>query len=404
MKKRIVTVILVLTLVFALAGATAQAAGFFDFSKRSRMVTISQSEYDRLKRFSKLDAMLQYVEAYYWKDPDVNAMVENAARGLMYGLEDPYTFYYSAEDWQEMKEDDEGEYGGIGIQMLGNAEDYSVIITRVFTDTPAEKAGLLKGDQLVRVEDLEVNAYSMQNAVNIMRGEIGDTVEVEVRRGEEYLTFQMERAQIHVNRIAYTMLEDQVGYIVLYEFAGESGKEFAQALNALREQGAQALVVDLRDNGGGWVDHARDIADLFMDEGVLVYCEGRNGEREYYRTKNGSDAIPLVFLVNGNTASSSEILSGGLQDVGRATVVGTQTFGKGIVQSVIPMDEDSWGFQLTVAQYFLSSGAPVHTIGITPDIISEMPKELENVYFQLGDLADPQLKDAWEAARDKLAK
>lgn len=404
MKKRVLKILTIAAIIAALTIGTAQATGFFDFSKRSQTVTISQEEYDRLKRFEKLDTMLQFVESYYWQEPDVDAMIENAARGLMYGLEDPYSFYYNEEEWLEMKEDDEGEYGGIGIQMLGNPDDLTVTIIRVFTGGPAEAAGVLKGDKLVRVEDVEVNMYTMQDAVNIMRGENGGEVEIEVKRGEEYITFTMTRQIIHVNRVESAMLEDSVGYIALYEFAGDCANEFEKAFKALRAQGAKALVVDLRDNGGGWVLDANSIADLFVDKGVLVYCEDRYGYKELYETTDGKDDIPLVFLVNGNTASSSEILAGGLQDQGRAKVVGTKTFGKGIVQSVIPWDNDTWGFQLTVAQYFFSSGTPVHTIGITPDVIVEMPEEMENAYLQLGDLSDPQLKTAWETAKEMIGQ
>jgi len=404
MKKRLLKITLIIAIVAVLTAGTAQATGFFDFSKKSKTVTITQEEYDRLQRFEKLDTMLQFVETYYWKEPDVDAMLENAARALMYGLDDPYTFYYSEDEWQEMKDDDAGEYGGIGIQMLGNPDDLTVTIIRVFTGGPAEAAGILKGDKLVRVEDVEVDMYTMQDAVNIMRGENGGNVEVEVKRGEQYLTFTLTRQIIHVNRVEATMLEGDVGYIALYEFAGDCDKEFEKAFNSLREQGAKSLIVDLRDNGGGWVESAKNIADLFLDKAVLVYCEDRYGYREDFKTRDGKDDIPLVFLVNGNSASSSEILAGGMQDLGRAKVVGTQTFGKGIVQSVIARDADTWGFQLTTAQYFFSSGTPVHTIGITPDVIAEMPEEMENAYFQLGDLNDPQLKTAWETAKDMIAQ
>ena len=174
----------------------------------------------------------------------------------------------------------------------------------------------------------------------------------------------------------------------------------ANALRDLKQQGATALILDLRDNGGGWVDHAVGIADLFMDESMLVYSEDRYGNREEFKTAAGKDDIPLVFLVNGNSASASEILSGGMQDAGRAKLVGTLTYGKGIIQTVIGLDGDKDGFQMTYAQYYLPSGIPVHKIGITPDVISEMPEELANQSFALGDMADPQLRDAWNTVRE----
>ncbi|MDY3280218.1 MAG: S41 family peptidase [Eubacteriales bacterium] len=402
MKKRVLTALAILVVLSLGLMLTGQAAGLFDFTKKGKTVTISQDEYDRMSRYARMDEILQYVEAWYYQEPDVDALIENATRGLLYGLEDPYSFYYNEDEWKELWEDDEGEYAGIGIQLLGNYLDYSVTVTQVFRDTPAQQAGLRKGDLLVRVEDIEVTAYTMQNAVNVMRGKVGEEVEIEVQRGDEFITFRIPRAQIHVNRIEYTMLDNHVGYILMYEFAGESQKEFSDALAALRAQGAQALVVDLRDNGGGWVDAAISIGDLFLDEGILAYSQDRYGNREDYKTTDGKDDIPLVFLVNENSASASEILSGGLQDLGRATVVGQTTFGKGIVQTVIGLDNDEAGFQMTYAQYFLPSGAEVHKIGITPDVIAEMPEDLKTVYFDLGDLTDPQLKTAWETAQSMI--
>ena len=403
MKKKGLTVILLLALISSVIIVTANASSIFDIlNKNQKTVTIPQEEYERLSRYKKMDDIMRYIETWYIEEPDTDKMIENAIDGLLYALDDPYTYYFNSEEWEQMKEDDVGEYGGIGIEMLGNREDYSVTITRVFKDTPAERAGVLKGDVLVRVEDLEVNFYSMQNAVNIMRGTVDETVEIEVKRGEEYLTFNIPRATIHVNRVESTMLDDQVGLIVLYAFAGESEKEFMAALDALENQGAKALIVDLRDNGGGWVESARQIADLFLDDGILFYTQDRSGYQEKTDMKPGKDDIPLVFLINENTASSSEILSGGLHDRGRATLVGVQSYGKGIVQAVIPLDDDTDGFQMTVEEYFLPSGAKVHKVGLTPDIISEMPEELKSVYFALGDLADPQLKDAWNAAKELI--
>lgn len=384
---------------------TGYATGLADLisGKSGGTVTIPQSEYDELmavyEKYSKLEEMYKYIELYYYIEPDYDKMMEYAARGLLSGLDDPYTFYYNEAEWQEMWEDDEGEYGGIGIQLLGSYADYSVTITRVFKNTPAEAAGLKKGDLLVRVEDIEVNALTLQQAVNTMRGYTETLVNIEVVRKGEHLVFDIPRAVININRIEYTMLENSVGYIVLYEFAGECDKDVAAALKDLRAQGAKSLILDLRDNGGGWVSAAKNIADLFVDRCVLIYAEDREGNREQYITTNGKDDIPLIIMVNGNSASSSEILAGGLQDLGRAIILGTQSYGKGIMQYVIPLGADEKdGFQFTAAQYFTSTGKAVHKIGITPDVIIEQPEEEVSMYFELGDLTDTQLKAAWELA------
>ena len=405
MKKRIAVLCVLIVVLCGFAALNGQASGIGNNLGKnavSNTVIISREEYDRLQRYKEMDEILQYVEQWYYEEPDVDKLIESATRYMLYGLEDPYSFYYNEADWAQMWENDDGKYGGIGIQMQGKTEDGSVTITRVFKDTPAERAGVRKGDRLVRVEDLEVDFYSMQNAVNIMRGTLGESVEIEVLRGSEYMTFNIIRAEIQVNNVDYTMLEDQIGYIALYDFAGECQKEFADAFDALKAQGAKSLVVDLRDNPGGWVDAAQSIGDLFLEDGILVYSENRYGTRDELTMTAGKDDIPLVILVNGNSASSSEILSGGLQDRGRATLVGTQTYGKGILQWVIPLNNNKEGFQLTFAQYFLSSGKKVHKEGITPDIICEMPEELVNEKFALGDMSDPQLKAAWETAKGMI--
>ena len=317
-------------------------------------MTITTEEYNRLKQYEKLDEALQWIESSYYKTPDVDKMLDYAVQGLLSGLDDPYTFYYDAKSWKDLWEEEEGEYTGIGIQLLGNYEDQTVKITRVFRDTPAQAAGMRKNDILVRVEDIEVTVETMQAAVNVMRGEVGGTVQVEVLRGNEYYTFDITRAPIHMNNVDYTMLDDDIGYLVLYQFATEAlVNDFTAAMNALEEQGARCIILDLRDNPGGWVDDAVQVADRFLDEKLVVYSNTRTEKHfEEWHTKDGADNIPLVVLVNENSASSSEILTGALKDYGRATIVGTQTFGKGIMQWVVAMSDGKTGMQFTYCEYY----------------------------------------------------
>ena len=317
---------------------------------------------------------------------------------MLSSLDDPYTFYYNPDDWAAMKEDDEGTYVGIGCQLLGNYQENTVTITRVFRDTPAEKAGILRGDVLVRVDDIMVDASSMQEAVNVMRGALGESVEVEVSRGGENIVFTIIRAENHINREEHMMLENNVGYIVLYEFQGDCAQMVAKAVDELVSAGATSIILDLRDNGGGWVSSAVSIADIFLDKQLLVYSLDRYGYRDESWTSEGKVDLPLIVLVNEYSASSSEILAGGLQNAGRATVMGTQSYGKGIIQYVITLDGDKDGFQFTVAQYYLPDGTVVHKVGITPDIEVKIPEDADTAYLQTGDLADPQLKAAWEEA------
>ena len=374
-------------------------------------VTVSREEYEkykngyeRLEKFSELAELYDIAEeAFYW-DPDEDKMVEYAAKGLMAGLDDPYSFYYSPEEFEKLWEDDEGNYVGIGVMILGDGETQKCTITRVFKGSPAEEAGVMRGDILYRVEDdLYVTAENLTEAVNIMRGEPGTSVNVTFLRNDEEITFNITRKEINVNQIESTMLEDSIGYIAMYQFAGEAEKEFETALNELIAQGAKSLIIDLRDNPGGWVDQARYIGDLFMDEGDLCYLVYRDGSEDHiYRTKDGKVDISLTILVNENTASSSEILTGALRDTADATVVGTTSFGKGIVQAVNYVGYNGAGYQITIAEYFSPKGNKVHKEGVVPDVVVELP-EGDNGTYDFADLEhDIQLSKALEIAREKL--
>lgn len=366
-------------------------------------VTISRAEYERLQRYAELDEIWQIVEQYYYQEPDTQAMLDGAEMGLLYGLGDPYTYYYTPDQYAQLWADDEGEYAGIGIQIMGNYATGLCTISRVFLDSPALDAGLRKGDVLTRVEDIDVVTATLQDAVNIMRGEPGTPVNVQVQRGDQLLDFVVDRAVVHVNWVNSCMLDGDVGYISLYEFSGDCSPSFAVHLDNLMSQGAKALVIDLRDNPGGWVDDAQKVADMFLEEGNVASLVYRDGTTELYTTTTDGkeNPIPLVVLVNEYSASASEILAGALQDRGRATIVGTQTFGKGVVQYVLPVGTRGAGMQLTVAQYYTPNGNEVHKVGITPDIEATLP-EGDTTMYDIGDLDDAQLKKAYEVALDLI--
>ncbi|MGN0745606.1 MAG: S41 family peptidase [Aristaeellaceae bacterium] len=415
MVKKKLSLLMCLLLALCLAGGCAYLPfdGLSDMNGTSKAdeaealdgdtVILTREDYERYQQFDTLLELMDIVDSNFYEDADVTAMLDGAAQGLLSALGDPYTFYYTPEDYASMWEDDEGEYAGVGMQISASYVTGICTISRVFDNGPAKEAGVHKGDILYQVEDLYVDAYNLQDAVDIMRGTPGTDVVVKFLRDGEELTFTMTRAQISVNRIDSMMLTDDIGYIFLYEFAGDCAIRFEAALNSLLEQGAKGLIIDLRDNPGGWVDDAESIGDLFLDKGTLCYLEYKDGQREYYRTRDGKTDIPLVVLVNENSASSSEILTGALQDRADATVVGVQSYGKGIVQVVVPVGDDGAGMQLTVAQYFTPNGNAVHKIGITPDVEVELP-EGDNGMYEFGDLADPQLSRALEVMQTKMGK
>ena len=365
-------------------------------------VTISKEQYEKYQQFDKLLEIMGIVGDNYYQDVETDDLLEGAAQGLLYGVGDPYTFYYTAEDFAEMWEEDEGEYAGIGIQISASYLTNICTVSRVFDNGPAREAGVLKGDVLYKVEDMYVDAYNLQEAVDIMRGIPGTDVNVVFLRGGEELSFTLTRAKISVNRVESTMLEDGIGYIYLYDFAGDCAVKFEAALNDLVAGGAKGIIIDLRDNPGGWTADAESIADLFMDKGVIYYLEYRDGQREYAYSKNGKTDVQLVVLMNQYSASSSEILCGALKDRAGATVVGVQSYGKGIVQAVVGLSDQS-GMQVTIAQYFTPNGNKVHQVGITPDVEVQLPEGDIGMY-QFGDLSDPQLSRALEIMQEKLAK
>lgn len=362
-------------------------------------VTISSAEYERLRQYQELDELMQIVQQFYYQEPDGEAMLDGAAMGLLYGLNDPYTFFYTPQEYAAMWEDDEGEYAGVGIQIMADYTTGLCTISRVFLDSPALDAGIRKGDILTRVENLDVVATSLQDAVTIMRGEVGKPVNMQVQRGDQLLDFVVNRAVVHVNWVNSCMLENDIGYLSLYEFSGDCSSAFAIQLDNLMAQGARALILDLRDNPGGWVDDAQKIADMFMDEGEVASLVYRDGTTEFYTTTTdgNENTLPLVVLMNEFSASASEILAGALQDRERATIIGTQSYGKGIVQYVLPVGTRGAGMQLTVAQYYTPNGNEVHKLGITPDVLAEMPEGSSTMY-ELGDLSDAQLKSAYAVA------
>lgn len=365
-------------------------------------VTISREDYERYQQFDTLLELMDMVEYGYFEDYDVQDMLDGAASGLLLGLGDPYTFYYTPEAYAELWEDDEGEYAGVGIQISTSYLTGLCTISRVFDNGPAREAGVLKGDILYKVEDLYVNSSTVNEAVDIMRGTPGTTVHVVFLRGTEEVEFDLVRAQISVNRVESGMLADGIGYIYLYEFAGDCATEFAAAVTKLQEQGAKGLIIDLRDNPGGWVNDAESIGDIFLDKGTLCYLQYKDGTREYYRTNAGKTDMELVILMNENSASSSEILAGALKDRANATIVGVQSYGKGIVQTVVGL-EDGDGMQMTIAQYYTPNGNAVHKVGITPDVEIDLPDGDIGMY-EFGDLNDAQLAKALEVMQQKLAK
>ena len=368
MKRNFVAVVLAGIMLLAMS-AQAGASSVLPMFKNQEndTVTISREEYDRLMQYSKLDTLMQLVEAYYYEDADTDAMLEGAALGLMQGIGDVYSTYYTKEEMDKFNEETEGEYAGIGCQLLADPEDTTITVTRVFKNSPADEAGIRSGDKIVYVNDVYYSAYEMDEAVSVMRGTPGESVKVTVLRGLETIDFDITRKIVNINYVEYEILEGNIGYVMVFDFLGDAYEGFAQAIAAFEEAGVCGMIIDLRNNGGGLVDACVDMADLILPEGVVVSMRDKAGQTTEYRIDDKYYDVPMVVLVNGYSASASEILAGAIRDTGAGTLVGEKTFGKGVVQSVINFPDGS-GMKVTTARYYTPSGECIHEIGIEPHV------------------------------------
>lgn len=328
----------------------------------------------------KLGEIENLVEKYYLNDIDTEEVENYLYKGMIAGLDDAYGAYYTKEEYQSMKDSTNGSYYGIGVEMTQNMTTGIITITRVFDDSPAEEAGLLPGDVLYKVSDTEVTGEDLTKVVTMVKGADGTTVAIEIaREGEsDYLTFEVERRMIELVTVTHKMLDGNIGYIAISSFDDVTVNQFMEALDDLENQGETALIIDLRNNGGGLVSTACSILDRLLPEGLIVYTEDKYGNREEMTSdaENYFDK-PLAVLVNGNSASASEIFAGAIKDYGTGTLVGTQTFGKGIVQKIYPLS-DGTAVKLTVSKYYTPKGNNIHEIGITPDVEVELNEEVAN--------------------------
>ena len=381
MRKNHVVIALLLAFAVCMTSADALAVSFLSRmqGEEDNTVTITKDEYARLLRYEKLDVLMELVEMYYYEDVDEDEMLESAALGLIAGIGDVYSTYYTKEDMEAFNEETEGEYAGIGCQLLADPSDQMITITRVFKGSPAERAGMRSGDKIVYVNDVYYSAYEMDDAVSVMRGEPGGTVKVTVLRDLDTIDFDVTREIVNINYVEYEILGGDIGYVMVYDFLGDAYEGFAEAIDAFRAANVSGMIIDLRNNGGGLVDACVDMADLILPEGVVVSMRDKYDEVEEYRIDDEYFDVPMVLLVNGYSASASEILAGAVRDYGAGTLLGTKTFGKGVVQSALEFTDGS-GIKLTTARYYTPSGECIHGVGIEPDITVELDEDAVTVY------------------------
>ena len=374
-----ISVLFLLLVSILIPGAFAATSASSFWKNNGETVTISKDEYERLQKFEKLDLLLQIADLYYYEDVDHEAMLESAATGLMQGIGDVYSVYYTPEEMQKFNEETEGVYAGIGCQLLADPTDKLITVTRVFKGSPAEEAGVQAGDKIVYVDDTYYSAYEMDEAVRVMRGTPGESVKVTVLRDLETLDFDIVRNQITINYVEYEILDNNIGYVMIYDFLGDAYQGFARAIDAFQKAEINGMIIDLRNNGGGLVDSVVAMCDLILPEGTVVSMRDKHGMETREEIDGEYYSVPMAILVNGYSASASEIMAGAIRDYHAGTLIGTKTFGKGVVQSSMELQDGS-GFKITTARYYTPAGECIHEVGIQPDIELELDKEAVTLY------------------------
>ncbi len=352
---------------------------------------------------AKLEVIEEVIDEYYFEeeDIDVNSMIEGMYAGMVASLGDPYSVYYTEDEWKALMQETEGIYYGIGAYISLDKTTGFGKINGVIENTPAQEAGLRENDIIYQIDGELAQGLELTEIVSRIKGEAGTTVHLTLyREGEEdYLEVDVVRKQIESPTVNYEMLNDQIGYIQITEFDDVTVDQFAEALAVIKGSDAKGLVLDLRSNPGGSLSAVVDIARQILPRGLIVYTEDRAGEKVEYSCKGENELqIPLVVLVNGNSASAAEILAGAVKDYGTGTLIGTTTFGKGIVQRILPLT-DGTALKLTVSAYYTPKGNNIHNIGIEPDIECEFDAD---TYYDEG--IDNQLNRAVEEVTGMLSE
>lgn len=332
---------------------------------------------EQAKISTKMQELQSYIDRFYLFDYDEENVESGIYKGMMAGLGDVYTNYYTPEEYASFMESSNGSYSGIGAMLSQDYNTGIITVVKVFEGSPAAEAGVQPDDILYKVKGEEVTGMDLNLVVSDLKGEEGTDVEVSFMRGTDVLDLTLTRRSIEVPTVEYRLITDKIGYISISEFDDVTDDQFIAALDDLNSQGMENLIIDLRDNGGGLVDVTCDILDQLLPEGLIVYTEDKDGNREE-ETSDAEHYFPgkMAVLVNGNSASASEIFAGAIKDYGVGTLIGTQTFGKGIVQSLFPLSDGS-AIKVTVSRYYTPAGNNIHEVGITPDIILEKDTESE---------------------------
>ena len=365
---------------------------------------VSQEEYETIERYRRLDQVRDALMSRYYRELDEDTLILGSIRGMTASVGDRYTFYYTPEEMKRSNEDDAGAYLGIGTLLQSNSQG-QIEALQVYPNSPAEAAGLKAGDVILAVDGVAINGLdgrSYNNAVARVRGGEGTEVVLTVLRGEQRMEIPIMRGEVNISYASYKVLPGDIGYISITQFTGDAADVFREAIDAFVAQHVRGLVIDVRNNPGGYLDQVVSIADRLLPKGLIVYVKERDGTRQNHYSDEAWCDLPLAILVNDMSASASEILASAIQAFDRGTVVGLNTYGKGIVQSLISYSEDGAGLQLTTASYYDALDRCPHEVGVKPDI--EIPLDGERVPFEPDPQSDNQLAAAIEDVERQIAE
>lgn len=351
----------------------------------------------------KLETIEDLIDKNFYFEDDEQAKQDGIIKGYLEGLDDPYSVYYTQEEYAAFMEDTEGEYVGVGVQVSQNVDTKVITVVKVFNG-PAKDAGIQENDIITEVNGEDISAQDIDTVVDKIRGEEGTEVTISVYRAADAKDYDytMPRQKVENPTVEYEMLADNIGYVQVSSFYEVTAEQYIAAIKDLESQGMEGLIVDLRDNGGGLLDIAVEMLDFMLPAGKIVYTEDKDGNvtSEYNSDEEQQFTKPLAVLVNGYSASASEIFAGAIKDYGTGTLVGENTYGKGIVQRMFPL-EDGSAIKLTIAKYFTPKGNDIHKIGIKPDVEVELDVE---AYRESKGEKDNQLDAAINNILEKLGK
>ena len=369
--------------------------GRFTPGTTSPTASAAAAELESTDIMTKLNHIHQIIETNFIGDFDLEIAIEMMFAGFVYGAGDPYTVYMDQVTFASFREETEGSFIGIGVSITVDVTDNRILIISPFEGSPAFEAGILPGDKIVRINGYEVFGDGINEAIRMMRGEAGTEVVVTIYRESNGNTFDVPiiRDVIEVETVRSDVLANNIGYIRISQFDRVTYEQFVSAYERLLDQNINGLILDLRNNPGGLLDVVNNITNMLVPEGIITYTEDAQGRRVYVPSDERYIEIPLIVLVNGNSASASEVLSGAVLDTGVGELLGTTTFGKGLVQNIFPLRDGS-AVKVTVQRYYTPSGRSIHGEGITPNHYVEMDVELTNNLMRISQEEDVQLQEA----------